>query len=139
MKRGVPPTALNARTGEFTPPGVTACARAKSAAEAATSDVEVLTGKSTSSFSPMDLSGRPAGPRSRDPHFPGEAGQPRISWTRLACGCGGDHVPPERGLAVCGYQGVTQATLGSCSCREREAPPPHRPPFGWASGNDKGE
>ncbi len=24
MKRGVPPTALNARTGEFTPPGVTA-------------------------------------------------------------------------------------------------------------------
>ena len=31
MKRGVPPTALNARTGEFTPPGVTAWARSKSA------------------------------------------------------------------------------------------------------------
>ncbi len=35
MKRGVPPTALNARTGEFTPPGVTACARSKSAADRA--------------------------------------------------------------------------------------------------------
>ncbi len=33
MKRGVPPTALNARTGEFTPPGVTAWARSKSALE----------------------------------------------------------------------------------------------------------
>ena len=32
MKRGVPPTAVNARTGEFTPPGVTARARSKSAA-----------------------------------------------------------------------------------------------------------
>ena len=31
MKRGVPPTAVNARTGEFTPPGVTARARSKSA------------------------------------------------------------------------------------------------------------
>ena len=35
MKRGVPPTALKARTGEFTPPGVTAFARAKSASDAA--------------------------------------------------------------------------------------------------------
>src|SRR3954454_10973779 len=33
MNRGVPPTALNARTGEFTPPGVTARARANSAAD----------------------------------------------------------------------------------------------------------
>src|SRR4051794_22014963 len=33
MKRGVPPTALNARTGELTPPGVTAWARSNSAAE----------------------------------------------------------------------------------------------------------
>jgi hypothetical protein len=32
MKRGVPPTARNARTGEFTPPGVTERARAKRAA-----------------------------------------------------------------------------------------------------------
>ena len=31
MKRGVPPTALKARTGELTPPGVTARARSKSA------------------------------------------------------------------------------------------------------------
>src|SRR3954468_17014164 len=34
MNRGVPPTAPNARTGELTPPGVTACARANSRAEA---------------------------------------------------------------------------------------------------------
>ena len=33
MKRGVPPTAWKARTGEFTPPGVTAHARAKSASD----------------------------------------------------------------------------------------------------------
>src|SRR3954451_15547735 len=33
MNRGVPPTALNARTGELTPPGVTARARSNSAAE----------------------------------------------------------------------------------------------------------
>src|SRR5258708_5647361 len=36
MNRGVPPTELNALTGEFTPPGMTAHASAKSAAEAAT-------------------------------------------------------------------------------------------------------
>src|SRR4051812_37870527 len=34
MNRGVPPTAPNARTGELTPPGVTASARANSASEA---------------------------------------------------------------------------------------------------------
>jgi hypothetical protein len=28
MKRGVPPTERNARTGELTPPGVVCCARA---------------------------------------------------------------------------------------------------------------
>src|SRR3954452_23865281 len=33
MNRGVPPTALKARTGEFTPPGMTALAREKSSAE----------------------------------------------------------------------------------------------------------
>jgi hypothetical protein len=33
MKRGVPPTARNARTGLFTPPGVTSCARAKRSAD----------------------------------------------------------------------------------------------------------
>ena len=33
MKRGVPPTARKARTGEFTPPGVTAQARANSASD----------------------------------------------------------------------------------------------------------
>ena len=40
MKRGVPPTALKARTGEFTPPGVTARARSNSAPEAAVGAVE---------------------------------------------------------------------------------------------------
>jgi hypothetical protein len=35
MNRGVPPTALKARTGEFTPPGVTAWARANRAADSA--------------------------------------------------------------------------------------------------------
>ncbi len=33
MKRGVPPTALNALTGEFTPPGVTRWARSNQSAE----------------------------------------------------------------------------------------------------------
>ena len=37
MKRGVPPTARNARTGELTPPGVTRRARSKSACEAGAS------------------------------------------------------------------------------------------------------
>src|SRR5437763_16378343 len=33
MKRGVPPTPRNARTGEFTPPGINSTARAKSSSE----------------------------------------------------------------------------------------------------------
>ncbi len=33
MKSGVPPTALNARTGLLTPPTMTFCARAKSASD----------------------------------------------------------------------------------------------------------
>src|SRR6476646_7789495 len=37
MKRGVPPTARKARTGELTPPGVTARARASRAADAGAS------------------------------------------------------------------------------------------------------
>ncbi|CUR61413.1 hypothetical protein NOCA1240516 [metagenome] len=49
MKRGVPPTALNARTGEFTPPGVTARARSKSASLAAV--VEVVVAEVTDSLS----------------------------------------------------------------------------------------
>src|ERR1700737_1250432 len=35
MNRGVPPTDLKARTGEFTPPGITAHASANSRADAA--------------------------------------------------------------------------------------------------------
>src|SRR4051794_5460843 len=37
MNLGVPPTARNARTGEFTPPGVTVRARSKRAADAGAS------------------------------------------------------------------------------------------------------
>src|SRR5215510_5234139 len=33
MKRGLPPTARNARTGEFTPPGITCKARLKSCSD----------------------------------------------------------------------------------------------------------
>src|SRR4051812_30505726 len=43
MKRGVPPTARKARTGAFTPPGITSLARASSAADAGAS-VVVWTG-----------------------------------------------------------------------------------------------
>src|SRR6476620_11015500 len=39
MKRGVPPTAVNARTGEFTPPGMRAHASAKSFAETSVLDM----------------------------------------------------------------------------------------------------
>src|SRR5947209_8917012 len=37
MKGGVPPTLRNARTGELTPPGISVCARAKSASDLARS------------------------------------------------------------------------------------------------------
>src|SRR3954454_1883808 len=46
MNRGVPPTEVNALTGEFTPPGMTAHASAKSAAEAATDGGERCTNTS---------------------------------------------------------------------------------------------
>ena len=39
MKRGVPPTARKARTGEFTPPGMTRWARSNRAAERGASDM----------------------------------------------------------------------------------------------------
>src|SRR3954470_7231423 len=42
MNLGVPPTARKARTGEFTPPGVTALARANSASDAGASLAEVM-------------------------------------------------------------------------------------------------
>ena len=49
MKRGVPPTAVNARTGEFTPPGVTARARSNQASLAAV--VEGMVAEVTGSLS----------------------------------------------------------------------------------------
>ena len=36
MNRGVPPTDLNARTGLFTPPGISSCARSNNAFDRAT-------------------------------------------------------------------------------------------------------
>jgi hypothetical protein len=51
MNRGVPPTALNARTGEFTPPGVTDRARSKRADES--SQVCAVGVDVTAALSPM--------------------------------------------------------------------------------------
>jgi hypothetical protein len=42
IKRGVPPTPRNARTGEFTPPGINSNARAKSASDRVTFFVELM-------------------------------------------------------------------------------------------------
>src|SRR5256884_196438 len=53
-KKGVPPTARNARTGEFTPPGSTAFARSKSSSERVTS------GRPPGSRSPRSPSVAPA-------------------------------------------------------------------------------
>src|SRR3954468_1303529 len=53
MNLGVPPTARNARTGEFTPPGITRCARSNNSAEAGASTCPVWQG---------DLHGRRAHP-----------------------------------------------------------------------------
>src|SRR5687767_12519819 len=41
MKRGVPPTARNARTGELTPPGMTRCARSNNEALLVVTDSSV--------------------------------------------------------------------------------------------------
>ena len=61
MNRGVPPTDLNARTGEFTPPGTTCSARAKRSALRPTSDVPglVIAVRVTGPVS------QPPGPRAR--------------------------------------------------------------------------
>jgi hypothetical protein len=53
MNRGVPPTALNARTGEFTPPGVTRVARSNQSRDLVVSRAwEELTVSDTQAFSP---------------------------------------------------------------------------------------
>src|SRR6476646_2463821 len=61
MKRGVPPTARKARTGLFTPPGVTASARAKRAAEAVGSRVAGTAVVVVTSGGTQPLSPRPEG------------------------------------------------------------------------------
>src|SRR3954452_14272432 len=62
MNRGVPPTALNARTGEFTPPGVTARARSNRAADSGGADSGIW---GTSAFSPVAAADHEPGPRGR--------------------------------------------------------------------------
>src|SRR3954447_24947717 len=61
MKRGVPPTAWNARTGEFTPPGVTARARRIRAAETGTGSAP-----GTPAFSPVPPNAAKPGGARRD-------------------------------------------------------------------------
>ncbi len=75
MKRGVPPTASNARTGEFTPPGITARARSNIAREAARP-----ASASARVWSPAIVAEPPEGPR------PGPGRSTRTALTRyLAC------------------------------------------------------
>ena len=52
MKRGVPPTALKARTGEFTPPGVTAWARSNQSADRGVGAAERVVVGGTQPLSP---------------------------------------------------------------------------------------
>ena len=100
MKRGVPPTARKARTGEFTPPGVTASARSNSAADsgaskgyvtrASLSAVSGRVGRGTGPARPRrgdgTVEGCPSSPcrRSRSP----SRSAPRwpSSWPRAAAG-----------------------------------------------------
>src|SRR3954454_15061963 len=73
MNRGVPPTALKARTGEFTPPGVTARARSNSAAErAGPADDGAVTG----SLSPSGPTGPTRGCRPRSSNVAGTTSRP---------------------------------------------------------------
>ncbi len=51
MKRGVPPTAENARTGELTPPGMAWVARVNSAAEAAVPGAGVAAAEGVTAYS----------------------------------------------------------------------------------------
>src|SRR5690242_18895028 len=68
MNRGVPQTAWNARTGEFTPPGVTARARSNNSCERACAWTSVVTMPS--------LAGSPHGADPAEPPFP--PGQPEL-------------------------------------------------------------
>src|SRR4051794_40759754 len=66
MNLGVPPTALNARTGEFTPPGVTAWARSKRAADACVAEVSDEGCRAvTRAFSPATVPDHESGPAVR--------------------------------------------------------------------------
>src|ERR671913_554020 len=63
MKRGVPPTERKARTGKFTPPGITNWARAKAAAEFASLLITQLAAGAGSRFAPaLSSHSSPLGP-----------------------------------------------------------------------------
>ena len=61
MKRGVPPTARNARTGELTPPGVTRGARSNSAADCVVGHSAFAIHPGHSPASPADHESGPGG------------------------------------------------------------------------------
>src|SRR5699024_12776166 len=79
MKRGVPPTEPNARTGEFTPPGVTARAPSKRRAELSVCWFEVRWGVVTQ---PIVGKRRRPGHTRPAPCPGGRAGQ----WAGAGCG-----------------------------------------------------
>src|SRR6476660_532859 len=103
MKRGVPPTALKARTGEFTPPGVTARARSKREADPAVPVVGPdgwLAGRAgvTRRLSPRRETGRRAGSGYTSPGVLQSTRLTQSSVTVMTCGndrlhracCGGE-------------------------------------------------
>ena len=84
MNRGVPPTALKARTGELTPPGVTASARSKSAADRGGRVAGARLIVSEAPESPASATGRKSGGRAV-----------RLVWTRAGTDAVSRHVRGE--------------------------------------------
>src|SRR5882724_4803719 len=86
MNRGVPPTDWKARTGEFTPPGVTALARSNNWTEVPTRETPVLTGLAYGpAFGPRSArAGLAAGSRSFPPRTTRPA--PLSGWSPLGAG-----------------------------------------------------
>src|SRR3972149_8136544 len=92
MKGGVPPTAPNARTGEFTPPGISLRARSNSS-----SDLVTCAGCYGTGWLPSDAS---TGVGCADPSLNGDSKMPSTSPNRHdAMGSGGGH----NGLVAAAY------------------------------------
>ncbi|GGN73258.1 hypothetical protein GCM10011610_15480 [Nocardia rhizosphaerihabitans] len=105
MNRGVPPTELNARTGELTPPGITEAARSKSWAETGTDDLVACGEELTDS----SLSARLGAPDDRVEHSdPDRSDPPTTRPTRRPPGA--DDF--DLGTLACGY-------AAGCSGTER--------------------